>query len=130
MSRTVVGSYSLAPFLLIAKYEINPLVKVLGDITAFQGGLVLLEEVLGTYWGRLHQNVMSSLLDCLSFLAPIYLCIKLLGDKRYVFLYFSFKDIHLSNEFYYSSYIFLPRKSSRSIFMTFGSIKHIDVFTV
>lgn len=106
MLHTIMGPYGFTSFLLIAKYQVNPLVEVLRHISAFQGILVLLEKVLGTYQGRLHQNFMPSLLYFLSFLVPIHLCLKLLGEKRYMRLFFPLKTHIFLMSFYSLSYIF------------------------
>lgn len=118
MLHTIMGPYGFTSFLLIAKYQVNPLVEVLRHISAFQGILVLLEKVLGTYQGRLHQNFMPSLLYFLSFLVPIHLCLKLLGEKRYMRLFFSFKDTHISNEFlFFILYIFFFLRKWQEAFL-------------
>lgn len=122
-----MGPYGLTPFLLIAKYQINPLMKVLRHVTAFQGILVLLQEVLGTCQRRRHQNFRPSLLYFLSFLILIHVCIKL-GKTCILLCFFPFKDIHISNDFYSSSYIFFfLKKVAGTIFTTFGPVKYISI---
>lgn len=52
---TIMGGDSLAASLLEAEHEVNPLVKVLRHILALQRHPVLLQEILGVWFGNTTQ---------------------------------------------------------------------------
>lgn len=100
MLHTIMGPNCTTPFLFVAKYQINPLVKVFRHIIAFQCIFALLEKVLGTYQIRCNRKIKESSFFSLPFLLSICMYIKFLGQARGPYILMQFFFYHMKCKFF------------------------------